>query len=122
MNPETILHAGLGGRARFGRRYLGFASAENAERANENGRRFVSRAGRLDNPGWVMCLSRVRRRDQRPPITCAFITADWRNASFFDALIFTGSPVCGLRPMRALRARIMTMPISPIFTLEPLRT
>jgi hypothetical protein len=65
-----------------------------AQHSHENGRRFESRAGRLDNPEWGHCFL------HRPsalgfPITCAFITDDWRKASFFDALIFTGSPVCG---------------------------
>src|SRR5215204_6274859 len=44
-------------------------------------------------------------------------------AIFFDALILIGSPVCGLRPMRAARLRTCRMPrplrriLSPFFRL-----
>src|SRR3974390_2940749 len=45
-----------------------------------------------------------------------------RNATFLLAFIWIGSPVAGLRPMRAARLRTCRMPRPAIFTRSPFFT
>ena len=54
--------------------------------------------------------ARTQRRLQRQALRSIPRSLAARKAIFFEALIFTGSPVCGLRPMRAARLRTCRMP------------
>src|SRR5258708_9872531 len=56
------------------------------------------------------------------PSTCSLKLLDTEKRTFLRAGIFTGSPVCGLRPMRALLCTLRNVPRSGIFTGSPFLT
>lgn len=54
-----------------------------------------------------------------PPLTAAFRLAPALNAGALEALIFSGAPVAGLRPLRAARLRTSNVPKPTSATLSP---